>query len=111
MYLYPEMNLRLLPYLQSLADGIQVVSYQWVMPGVESDKIETIETGVKMMPVGTIHYFRTPLLVDPDWKPKERTPVAKDFEKIKDQLKFAKKKTDSGNNTLSSENQGQAKDQ
>ena len=90
MYLYPEMNLRLLPFLQSLSDGKQVVSYQWIMPGVESHQVEKVETGDRMMPMGTIHYFKTPLLVDPDWKPKTRTPIANDFEKIKDKLKFAK---------------------
>lgn len=89
MYLYPEMNLRLLPYLQSLPAGRQVVSYRWRMPGVDSHKIVEVATGDKMLPQGQIHYFRTPLLVDPDWKPQKGTPVAVDFEKIKDQLLYA----------------------
>lgn len=94
MYLYPEMNLRLLPYLQSLPDERHVVSYRWIMPGVKSDKVIDFETGDKMSPLGTIHYFRTPLLVDPDWKPEPKSAEEKDYEKIKDILKYAKKSGD-----------------
>lgn len=91
MYLYPEMNLRLMPFLQSLDPGKQVVSYRWEMPGVKSHRLETIKTGDKMMPIGEIHYFQTPLLVDPEWKPEPSSAVELDFEKIRDQLKFAPK--------------------
>lgn len=91
MYLYPEMNLRLLPYLQSLPDGVQVVSFRWRMPGVPSHKKEKIETGDRMLPLAEIHYFRTPLLVDPDWVPEPKSPVEIDFLKIKDKLRYARK--------------------
>ena len=90
MYLYPEMNLRLMPFLQSLEDGKHVVSYRWRMPGVPSHKQIQIKTGDKMMPLADIHYFKTPLLVDPDWKPEPKSPEQIDFDKIKDKLKFAK---------------------
>ena len=89
MYLYPEMNLRLMPFLQSLADGKHVVSYRWRMPGVPSHQKLQIETGDKMMPLADIHYFKTPLLFDPEWKPEPKSPEEMDFEKIKDKLKYA----------------------
>ena len=88
MYLYPEMNLRLMPFLQSLESGKHVVSYRWEMPGVPSHRLEKINTGDRMMPLGEIHYFQTPMLVDPEWKPEPSSAVELDFDKIRDQLKF-----------------------
>ncbi|MEE2640168.1 MAG: class I SAM-dependent methyltransferase [Planctomycetota bacterium] len=92
LYLLPEMNLRLLPWLQSLDDGRKVISFRWIMPGVKEEKKITMETGEKMLPMGDIHFFTTPLLVDPDWKPREKTPIEVDFNKIREQLKFAERK-------------------
>lgn len=92
MYLYPQMNLRLLPYLQSLAPGKHVVSFRWEMPGVKETKVEKFETGEKMLPMANIYYFETPLLVDPDWTPEPKSPEEVDFDKIKDKLKYTPKK-------------------
>lgn len=89
MFLYPEMNLRLLPYLQTLKDNVDVVSHQWRMPGVKEQKLETMKAENKMQPASKIYYFQTPLLVDPDWIPDPKTPVGIDFLKIKDKIKFA----------------------
>lgn len=91
LYLYPQMNLRLLPYLQSLPKGQQVVSFRWRMPGVKAHQKEKINTGDKLMPIVEIRHFTTPLLVDPDWKPTPSTPEETDFNKIKDKLLFAEK--------------------
>ena len=92
MYLYPQMNLRLLPYLQSLDNGKHVVSFRWEMPGVKENKIQQLETGEKMLPMANIYYFKTPLLVDPNWAPDPKSANEIDFDKIKSQLKYAPKK-------------------
>ena len=91
MYLYPQMNLRLLPYLQSLDNGKHVVSFRWEMPGVKENKIQQLETGEKMLPMANIYYFKTPLLVDPNWAPDPKSANEIDFDKIKSQLKYAPK--------------------
>lgn len=89
MYLYPNMNLRLMPFLQTLKDGVRVVSHRWEMPGVPELKKEKHTTGVKLLPEADIYFFKTPMLVDPNWVPPPNEPEEVDFNKIKDKLKFS----------------------
>lgn len=89
MFLLPEMNLRLMPYLQTLPDGVRVVSHHWEMPGVKPTKQEKVDNKNKNWPISNVFYFETPMLVEPAWTPEQKTAISNDFEKIKDVLKYA----------------------
>ena len=88
MFLLPEMNLRLMPYLQTLADGVRVVSHHWEMPGVKPAKYEKVDNSNKNWPISNVYYFKTPMLVEANWMPEPKTAISIDFMKIKDVLKF-----------------------
>lgn len=89
MFLLPEMNMRLMPFLQTLPDGVRVVSHHWEMPGVIPAKHEKVDNDNKNWPISDIYYFRTPMLVERNWVPEPKTAVSIDFAKIKDILKYA----------------------
>lgn len=88
MFLLPEMNMRLMPFLQTLPDGVRVVSHHWEMPGVTPTKHEKVDNDNKNWPISDIYYFRTPMLVERNWAPEPKTAVSIDFEKIKDAVKY-----------------------
>jgi SAM-dependent methyltransferase len=61
LYLLPELNVRLIPQLQKLKKGSRIVSHDFDMEGVKSDKMETMALGP---PDGSSHHiylWTTPL--------------------------------------------------
>lgn len=72
LYLLPEMNLRLLPQLQTLADGSRVISHDFEVPGVSAEQIAAVEdkTGpIYMHGTHQVYLYRAPLLLDPNYQP------------------------------------------
>ena len=87
LYLYPELNLRLLPKLQQMSDGKRVVSHRWIMAGVKEDEYIEMPTN-ESNDTHYIYFWNTPMLVEADFVPEPNSVIEDEFVKIKDVLKY-----------------------
>lgn len=78
LYLLPEMNLRLLPQLQSMADTARVITHDFELPGVqivEEAKVQN-DTGPNYMHIShRIFLYHAPFLFDLDYQPEGKKMV------------------------------------
>lgn len=75
LYLLPEMNLRLLPQMQTMADNARVVTHDFEVPGVGIEREVRVEdkTGPKHMHMThRVFLYRAPLLLDPHYEPSSK---------------------------------------
>ena len=61
LYLLPELNVKLIPQLEKLRPGSRIVSHDFSMRGVKSDKVVDVSVNEEYNETHTVYLWTTPL--------------------------------------------------